>query len=189
MDALEALQTRVSVAVLGEPAPTEDQVQALLQAAIRAPDHGLLRPWRFLVLRGGQRARLGELLCRAKRAVAPETSEEELEKLAGKPFRAPLIIVAVAEIDPDNRVPPLEQVVATGAAVQNLMVACHAMGIGAMWRTGGLASETLVKEGLGFQDRDEIVGFIYLGTPVGSIKRLPEEDPQAFVRSLPDEPA
>ena len=189
MDALEALQSRVSVAVLGEPGPDDGQLRLLLQAAIRAPDHGLLRPWRFLVLRDNQRARLGTLLCNARQALEPEVSREELDKLAGKPFRAPVVLVAVAEVDPDNRVPVIEQVVATGAAVQNLMVAALALGIGAMWRTGRLANHTLVKQGLGFADKDEVVGFVYLGSPAGSIKRVPVEEPEAFVRVLPDEQA
>ena len=186
MDALEALQTRVSVAVLGVPGPDQQQLRQLLQAAIRAPDHGLLRPWRFVVLRGEQRTRLGELLCQARRAVQPDVSQDDLDKLAAKPFRAPVIVAAVAEVDPHNRVPVLEQVVATGAAVQNLMVAAHALGVGAMWRTGSLANHPLVKRGLGFDDKDEVVAFVYLGAPSGSIKRVPDEAPEAFIRPLPD---
>lgn len=186
MDALEALHTRVSVAVLGEPGPSEEQVSQLLQAAVRAPDHGIVRPWRFLLLTGDDRKTLGALMRRARQQKVPESPVEELDKIESKPLRAPMVLVAVAEIDPDNRVPALEQIVSTGAAVQNILVAAHALGIGAIWRTGSLASDVLVKEGLGFQEKDEIVGFIYLGTPAGSIKRLADEDPVRYLRGLPE---
>lgn len=189
MDALEALQNRVSVAVLSDPGPDKEQLQHLLKAAIRAPDHGVLRPWRFIVLEGEDRGRLGQLLCKAKAAEQPEISAEELHKLSGKPFRAPMILAVVAEITPEHRISPLEQIVATGAAVQNMMVAAHALGLGAMWRTGGLANHRIVKQGLGFQEKDELVGFVYLGTPAGSIKRVPVEQPEQFIRALPKDDA
>jgi len=185
MDALDALQNRVSIAQLGEPAPDDAMVETLLQAAIRAPDHGVLRPWRFIVLRGEDRNRLGDLLVTAKCEREPSLSEDERDKLRAKPLRAPLVLVAVAEVVEGHRVPVLEQIVATGAAVQNIMVAAHALGIGAMWRTGSLASSRTVKQGLGFADKDEIVGFIYLGTPCGSIKMVPADSPANYLRQLP----
>lgn len=185
MDTLDALKNRVSVAQLGEPAPDDATVEHLLQAAIRAPDHGVLRPWRFLVLRGDERLRLGDLLVRAKRDREPDLDNEAQEKLRAKPLRAPMVLVAVAEVVEGHRVPVLEQIVATGAAVQNIMVAAHALGVGAMWRTGSLASSRIVKEGLGFADKDEIVGFIYLGTPCGSIKMVPADTPANYLRQLP----
>ena len=110
---------------------------------------------------------------------------EAQEKLRAKPLRAPMVLVAVAEVVEGHRVPVLEQIVATGAAVQNIMVAAHALGVGAMWRTGSLASSRIVKEGLGFADKDEIVGFIYLGTPCGSIKMVPADTPANYLRQLP----
>ena len=98
MDALDALQNRVSIAQLGEPAPDDATIETLLQAAIRAPDHGVLRPWRFIVLRGEDRNRLGDLLVAAKCEREPSLSEEERDKLRAKPLRAPLVLVAVAEV-------------------------------------------------------------------------------------------
>ena len=72
-----------------------------------------------------------------------------------------------------------------GAAVQNIMVAAHALGIGAMWRTGDLANDETVKARLGFADKDQVVGFVYLGTPAGALKNLPDEQPETFLRELP----
>lgn len=185
MDAISALHNRVSIAVLGGPAPDAAQRDVMLRAAMRAPDHGVLRPWRFLFLEGEQRERLGQFFVEARLQDDPGADDEALNKLRMKPCRAPLILVAVAETDEDHRVPVLEQIVATGAAVQNIMLAAHALGIGAMWRTGSMARHPHVKASLGFADKDEIVGFIYLGTPAGAVKRVPQEDPDQYLRSLP----
>lgn len=189
MDVISALHGRVSIAVLGEPAPDAGQRDTMLRAAMRAPDHGVLRPWRFLMIEGDARARLGDIFVEARLQDEPLAETAAIEKLRMKPFRAPLILVAVAETDPHHKVPVVEQVVATGAAVENIMVAAHAMGIGAMWRTGGMAHHPHVKRALGFAEKDEIVGFIYLGTPAGSIKRVPDEDPQRYVRDFPAGPS
>lgn len=185
MDAIDALHSRVSVARLEAPAPDAGQLDMMLRAALRAPDHGLLRPWRFLVLEGDDLDWLGEVLAQAQRQQQPDSTPQALERLRGNPRRAPMVLVAVAETDPDHRIPVLEQILSTGAAVQNLMVAAHALGVGAMWRTGPLASDPLVKQRLGFAEKDEIVGFIYLGTPVGPLKTLPEEAPETYLRQRP----
>lgn len=185
MDAIDALHSRVSVARLEAPAPNAEQLDIMLRAALRAPDHGLVRPWRFLVLEGDDLNRLGDVLVQARQAEQPDSAPETLERLRCKPLRAPMVLVAVAETNPNHRVPVLEQIISTGAAVQNLLVAAHALGVGAMWRTGGLASHPLVKRGLGFAEKDEIVAFVYLGTPVGRLKTVPAEQPAAFIRKLP----
>lgn len=187
MDAIEAIQQRVSIGVLGEPAPSQEQVETLLAAAVRAPDHGILRPWRFLILTGKQREQLGNIFVSALRKNNPNLSEEEATRAACRPLRAPMLMVAVAEVVEEHKIPVIDQVLATGAAVQNMMVAAHALGIGAMWRTGAMAQNVHVKESLGFAEKDEIVGFIYLGTPAGSIKRVPTINPQEFIRELPSQ--
>ena len=94
--------------------------------------------------------------------------------------------MAVAEVTENHKVPVWEQVLAVGAAVQNIMVAAHALGLGAMWRTGDLANDPSVKAKLGFAAKDQVVGFIYLGTPATPPKRLPDESPEQFLRELPD---
>ena len=184
MDALEALTTRVSVARLKEPGPTAEQLDRILRAAVRAPDHGVLRPWRFLVLRDEHRQRLGELFAEALRHDQPGLDEAALQRVREKPLRAPVMIVAMAKVDPESRIPEQEQVIATGAAVQNMMVAAHAQGIGAMWRTGAMARHPVVKRGLGLAERDIIVGFVYLGTPVENPPPPPEEDPKQWLGEL-----
>ena len=160
MDALEALQTRVASPRLVEPAPKADELEQIYQAGLRAPDHGMLRPWRFLVVEGEARKQLGELFVDC---MEPE-SEEKRNKLLNAPLRAPLILVAVAEIQDHPKVPPVEQIGATAAAIQNMSVAIHALGYSSIWRTGAPAFDTRVKQALGFQEKDEIVGFLYIGT-------------------------
>lgn len=185
MDAITALHTRLSVPGLAEPGPSPEQLDCLLRAALRAPDHGIVRPWRFMVLAGRQRERLGEIFADAQLADDPATDPAILDKMRRNPLRAPTILVVVAETDPDNRVPVIEQVMAVAAATQNIMVAAHALGIGAMWRTGRMAEHALVKRALGFADKDEIVAYVYLGTPSGTRKLLPDEDPATYLRALP----
>lgn len=180
MDAITALTTRASVPRLTEPGPDAAQLDTLLRCAVRAPDHGLLRPWRFLVFSGQERRRLAEILVDATLEDQPELDQAAREKLAAKVYRAPMVMVVVAETQPEHRIPVLEQILAVGAAVQNIMVAAHALGIGAMWRTGALASHPLVKQRLGFAEKDEIVAMLYLGTPA----RDPNNtgcDPEPFV--------
>ena len=166
MDALEALHTRGSAAILGEPGPSADQLAALLKAAARAPDHGLTRPWRFLVVRGEARGRLGEAMATAAHARDPSMSAEALERERAKPLRAPVLLVVAAKPRERRGVPEIEQLLAAAAAAENVMLAAHALGLGAMWRTGDAAYDAHVKAALGLEPADAIVGFLYLGTPV-----------------------
>ncbi len=182
MDAITALETRVSVPCLEEPGPTDDQIRTLLKAAIRAPDHGRLRPWRFMLFSGAQRNKLGQVLEEAWHMDNPQASTDELSRVRNKVLRAPAILVVVAETLPDHRIPVLEQILSTGAAAQNIMVAAHAMGIGAMWRTGWMATHPVVKQRLGFDDKDAIVAMIYLGTPGGKQQEVPDLDPLSLMR-------
>lgn len=161
MDAIEALQTRTAAPRLTEPSPSPSELDTILKAGLRAPDHGMLRPWRFLLVSGTAREKLGKMFVEQ---MMPET-EEQKTKLLNAPLRAPLIIVAVAQIQEHPKVPPVEQICATAAAVQNMSVAIHALGYSSIWRTGAPAFHAGVKEALGFKAGDEIVGFLYVGTP------------------------
>ena len=174
MDALEALHTRVSVGRLGGEPPSGEVLEQICRAALRAPDHAMLRPWRFLRIAGEGRERLGDLFVKATRHDEPEASQAALNKAAGKPLRAPMIIVAIARKQPHDKVPEVEQVISAGAAVQNMLIACHALGVGAMWRTGGMAYHAIVEQGLGLDVGESIVGFLYAGEIEGRIKPVPE---------------
>ncbi len=174
MEALEALHTRVSIGRLGGEPPAGETLQKICRAALRAPDHAALRPWRFLRLTGSARERLGELFVEATQADEPDAPQAALNKAAGKPLRAPMIIVAIASYHAHDKVPEVEQVISAGAAVQNMLVAAHALGVGAMWRTGGMAYHAVVARGLGLAENESIIGFLYLGEVAGRIKRVPD---------------
>ncbi len=173
MHALDALQKRVSSPKLSDPAPTLEQREHIYKAALRAADHANLRPWRFLVLEGEDRNKLGELFLSATLAQNPDIEEAQRVKLLKMPLRAPLVLVAIAPCVEHAKVPELEQHLSCGAAVQNILTAAYAQGVGAYWRTGALAYNPEVKQGLKLNDKDLIVGFIYMGTHEGRAKPVP----------------
>lgn len=165
---IDALLSRRSCPKLTEPAPNPDQLKMLVQTALNAPDHGRIKPWRYLIIQGEGRQALGELFVKALPEEAPES---QVEKMRAAPLRAPVIVVAVAKIVPDHpKAPVVEQIESTSAGVQNLLLAAQSLGYGCMWRTGAMAFNSIVKVGLGLEEQDEIVGFIYLGTPETAVK-------------------
>lgn len=156
------------------PAPDTASRQIIFSAALRAADHGNLRPWRFLVLEGEALRRLGEVFAAAALRDEPELSEAQLERYRNMPLRAPLMVVAIARAIDHPKVPVVEQVVATGAAVQNMITAAFALGVGAYWRTGPMAYHDDVLKALGLAEGESLIGYLYLGTPAGKLKPVPE---------------
>jgi nitroreductase len=170
MDALTAIYTRKATPKLVEPAPSNDELILIYQAALRAPDHAMLRPWRFLVIKGEARNKLGNLFVEA---MQPET-EEQKNKLLKALLRAPMIIIAISTITEHPKVPAVEQISSTAAAVQNMSLAAHALGYASIWRTGAVASSDEVKLGLDLSISDEIVGLLYLGSSTYENIHIPE---------------
>ncbi|WP_028241022.1 nitroreductase family protein [Stutzerimonas azotifigens] len=184
MDALDLLLNRVSVTRLCDPAPDAAQRDLLFRAALRAPDHGQLRPWRFLTVEGEARQALGELFAEAV-AGKPDATPEMLAKARKMPLRAPLLVVVVATLRDHSKVPKDEQLLAAGCAAHGMLLAAHALGIGAVWRTGALAYDEQVAAGLGLEGDERIVGYLYLGTPEGSPRTPPALEPEQFVKRWP----
>lgn len=185
MDALTAITERVSVAQLTGPGPTQEQVELLYKAAFRAPDHAWMRPWRYLTVRGQGLLALGEVFAAAGLKKAPDLDEVKITKLKKMPQRAPLMIVAIANIQKNTKVPEVEQRLAVGAGIQNIVTAAYAMGLGAIWRTGEMAYNPDVKASLGLQENEEILGFIYLGHVNCKLKQPPELAIADFVQNWP----
>ena len=185
MDALDALLNRVSAPRLAEPGPTREQLDAICRAALRAADHALLRPWRFLVIREQARERLGELFVEAALAADPTLTPAGQDRLRGKTLRAPMIIVVIASHIAHPKVPGIEQDLSAAAAAQNMLNAAHAQGLGAMWRTGSMAYDQQVMAGLGLAENEKIIGFIYLGAINGKAKTLRPEDPTEHFKEWP----
>ena len=172
MEAIEALQTRNSSPRLGGQV-SESQIGEILKSGFRAPDHGQLKPWRVLVIEGTSRSKLGRLFVQAKKTSDPNQSSEQLAKAESKAQRAPVILVVAASIVEHASIPEIEQLLAAGAAAQNILVAAHALGLGAIWRTGEMAYSAVVHKGLGMADNEKIIGFIYVGEVEGRTKSLP----------------
>ncbi len=180
MDAIEALLTRKSTAKLDLPAPSKAELDTLLQAAMRAPDHGCLRPWKFVVFKDRMREELGEILCEALTKNDPDASEAACEKEKKKPLRAPMVIAVIAKVSEHPKVPAMEQIISAGAAAQNIMVAVHAMGFAGIWRTGSPCHDPHVRARLGAVGGDEIVGFLYIGTAI-SAPPIPEFEKSDYI--------
>ncbi|HEY7884140.1 MAG TPA: nitroreductase family protein [Cellvibrionaceae bacterium] len=179
MQALQALTERVSVARLTGPAPDARQCEIMLRAALRAADHGNLQPWRFLVIQDAGLDALGELFCRAALTEKPGLSEPHQAKYRAMPARAPMIIAVIAKVQEHPKVPASEQLLSAGAAAQNIINAAFALGLGTIWRTGEMAYHPLVHQGLGLAANEQLVGFLYLGQPAGTLpapKTLAVED-------------
>lgn len=185
MDALQALHERVSVPRLIGPAPTAAQRDALFKAALRAPDHAYLRPWRFLVVEGEGLEHLGELFGRAALAQTQDLSPDTLARYQGLPLRAPLMIIAIGRHIEHPKVPSIEQEMSCAVAVGNMLVAAHAVGLGAVWRTGDLAYDPIVRQGLGLADNEIIAAFLYIGHPAGMRKTVPSLEVTDFFQNWP----
>ncbi len=166
LDAIEAIRSRRSIGKL-EGTVDEASVRELIELAVLAPNHRMTEPWRFTVLRGAARERLGEVWAPIALRDLPLTGDEReaaLRREAAKPARAPVLIVVSVRTDADEEV-ATEDFAAAAAAVQNILLAATARGLGAMWRTGGMVSAPEVKAFLGLEPSDRIVGIVYLGRP------------------------
>jgi nitroreductase len=173
MQAIEALIERHSAKALTAPAPDEGAQGLIFESATAAPDHGRLRPWRFIVIQGNGLARFGDLLAEHLRRSYPSSSEESLQRERQKAQRAPMIVVVGAICTPGGKIPVIEQILAAGAAAQNVMLAALALGFNSMWKTGAPAYDDQVKAALGLEAKDAIVGFMYLGTDASKPERAP----------------
>ncbi|MFJ5295401.1 nitroreductase family protein [Pseudomonas sp. NPDC088368] len=183
MEALDVLLNRVSVPRLVEPAPDAAQRDILFGAALRAPDHGGLRPYRFLTVEGDARNRMGELLAQSLLESDGEADEKALEKARLGPLRAPLVVVVIAKLTDHYKVPKKEQVITAGCAAHGVLLAAYALGVGAVWRTGELSYSAHVAKGLGLAADEEVVAFLYLGTPLNPPREAQKPDVAEFVTS------
>jgi nitroreductase len=164
MELFDAVQTRSSAARLVEPGPNPQDLDRLLHAAERAPDHGRLKPWRFIVLRGAMREAFTAAAAEAKRARIPGMTADQLMAERDKLNRSPTIVVVGCAVNRgQSKIPEIEQVVAVGAAAQNLFLAAHDLGYGVMWKTGAAAYDATVKAAVGLKPDDHIVAIMHLG--------------------------
>ena len=162
------IKSRRSIGNLSIPAPTESQIRAAIDCAVTAPDHKKLQPWRFIVTQGNARHELGRAFLAAAEAQAAQEGETLSEKARQKtynmPLRAPVIITVVTQMQAHKKVPPFEQMLSAGAAVQNLILALKAQGFSTVWRTGLLCNEPAVKAYFDISADDYVTAFVYTGS-------------------------
>lgn len=171
--AVELLLSRQSANLLQEPAPDGAELDLILDAGLRAPDHGRLRPWRFVLIRGNQRQAWADRLAQASQARDPVNGQAMGEKSRAWVARTPLIIAVGAEVKAGN-IPEIEQMLSAGAAAMNMLNAIHLLGYGGMWVTGANSYDPQVNKWLGFEAPSRLVGFLGVGTP----RRLPADAPK-----------
>ncbi|EUC16907.1 UNVERIFIED_ORG: nitroreductase [Burkholderia sp. CF145] len=182
--AIDLLLSRRSHWPLSAPAPTQQQLQHIFDAAMRAPDHGRLRPWRLITIRDEARHAFGDVLVDLAAARAPDEARSAHEHRRQRAMAAPLIIALVAAVDRSSSVPELEQLLCVGAAAMNMLNAIHLYGYGGFWATGIDTYEPAMHRALGLDASERLLGFLFVGTPQkekeGQLTRRPSSD--AYVR-------
>ena len=162
---LATLLSRQSYWPLAEPGPNDVELDLIFDAALRAPDHGRLRPWRFAFIRGEARAELAEVLIDIAAARAPDEPRSAHEHRRQKAYAAPVVIVLGTAISTGTGIPESEQILSAGAAAMNMLNAIHALGYGGFWATGADAYDTQLLAALDFEPTDRILGFLFVGSP------------------------
>ncbi len=165
MDVIEAIRTRKSSGVLKPDPIPQDVIQRLLEAAVQAPNHYKVRPWRFIVIMGDGRNRLGDLLAESLRRRFPDLEGAALDRERAKPLRAPVLIAVGVDPPAEGRVLEIENICAAAAACENMLLAAVGLGLEGHWRTGDAARDPAVKQFLGFGVEQTIIAFLYLGHP------------------------
>ena len=179
------IHQRQSIGQLIEPAPNAEQLDIAIQAALTAPDHHRLKPTRFILIGSEQRQAFGQLLSEVMAdltQVAGEADQAQIERVKQHPFRAPMLLIAVTQLQQHPKVPEFEQILSTGAAVQNLLLSLHAQGFATMWRTGAVVESAVLKHGLGLSEHDLISGIVYIGTAAKAIAARAGLDSAAYLR-------
>ena len=184
--ALISSRQNVSPKRLVEPGPSAEQLQALLTLAAAAPDHGLLTPWRFIVVPPAERHRLAEVFALALIDLDPVATLEQIESAREKAHRAPLLMVAVACLGQrEPNTPALERLVSMGAAIQNLQLGAHAMGFGAGLTSGQAMASATLRELCGLGEGEVPVCCVNIGTVTRrKVAARARPLPEAFVTEL-----
>ncbi len=178
--ALDQLLARRSAGLLRAPAPEGDELDLILEAGLRAPDHGRLRPWRFVVIRDEARMAFGNCLADAVMRRDPATGPSLGERYRAWAARTPLLIAVGAAVR-SGSIPEIEQVLAAGAAAMNMLNAIHLLGYGGMWVTGANCYDPEVTAVLGLRAPSRLVGFLTVGTVAAMPAAVARPDRKAHV--------
>ncbi len=190
LDVIDAIRARRSIGKVRPEAPPRELITQLLDAAAHAPNHHLTAPWRFFVLAGDARSALGAALADGRARLTPGAGPAELDREQEKPLRAPVVIAVAVQPAVGPHVFAIEEIAAVSAAVQNLLLAAHALGLAAIWRTGDTAYSEPVRDFLGLDSAASVLGFVYIGYAAAPPKVVQRRPAEAVTRWLGwDEPA
>ena len=172
--ALSLLETRRSGKPrdLVAPGPSDQELTGILTIATRAPDHGKLSPWRFVIVGPGQRSALASLLARALPEHDPEATSAHYAKALEFANQAPAMIVVISAPVRDHKIPVWEQELSCGAVAMNLLHAATAMGYVGSWITGWAAYSDRVRNAF-CEPGERIAGFVFLGSPANPLEERP----------------
>ncbi len=178
-ESLRLMLERRSVPNVAEPAPTDEQLRAILAAATTVPDHGQLRPWRFVVVAGAARDVFGDaLVASAQERAASPLPAAATDKLRGTAYVAPLLVAVIASPKPSPKVPEWEQIASASCTGYALVLAAHALGVGAVWKSASVLDGTALRAAFGLIDGERLLGWINLGAPVHEVDRRPMSEVQ-----------
>ena len=166
---IDFLLTRRSILarMMDGPGPSEEDLRKILEAGMRVPDHGRLTPWRFIVIRGDAREKMGEVLAETFKKNNPDAIEEQVEIERERLTRAPVVVAVASKVVKEHKIPEWEQMLSSGAACQTMLIAALSMGYAAQWITEWYAYDPTVKAALGLEPDDRIAGYLYLGSEAG----------------------
>ncbi|MFF7231771.1 nitroreductase family protein [Streptomyces sioyaensis] len=164
MDAIACITGRRSSLRLAEPGPHADDLAVLMSCAQAAPDHGRLQPWRLDPVTGHRRRRIGDALARAALDQQPDMEPVAVDRMRAKPLRAPLLISVISRAVRHPRIPEWEQLASAACAVQNVTLAAHALGYGAIWRTGPYLQHPKLREAADLETHETLRGWVYVGS-------------------------
>lgn len=159
-----AVRRSIPAFQMREPGPERLEIEEILRLASRVPDHGKLAPWRFIVYRGRERARLGEELLKLRLKVEPDLSAELIEVEKTRFTRAPVVIGVVSKAQPHVKIPEWEQLMSAGALCLNLLFAANAVGYVSNWLTEWFAYDERAHPLLGVRPGEKVAGFIHIGS-------------------------
>ncbi|MFT9400649.1 nitroreductase [Acetobacter sp.] len=180
MTPMDMLLSRASVDTLIEPAPSADQLSEVLAAAMRAPDHGKLRPWRYIVIEGDARSLAAEHVVASMLRLDANAPEFKLNKRRQRFSTMPLVIALGMHLRPDHKIPLWEQEMAVAAATMNILNALHAKGFGGIWVSGDITEDPVLAAELGLPAPHKLAGFLFVGTPAERCEPPRRPEPEQF---------
>ena len=174
METMKSLLSRRSISKLTTPHPSREEMKDVYQAALRAPDHAGLRPSSFIEVTGNGLDELSKIFTKYASTYLKHETDQKLDKYKKAPYRAPMIIILICNTKDHPKVPRIEQMLSTAAAAQNILLSLHALNYGAIWRTGVFSMNEKIGTYFNLKSNQNILGYIYTGTPVGKQKKIPK---------------